>query len=393
MTHPNDALAFAGFAGCASDREFHWHLGSDTPSQWNRWPGLASWIWHPDPDCSVRPLDGPDIVRDLVMGGGWLILGDSISEGHFFSLSCTLFPHVIATPNYTQNPYFDRAWPQHLYLSPSSPLIPLLQKEGFPPGYSIADTPLVTFRRVDLLMSQEELNELYARRTPTPLSSQPNRHGPLSPLRIPPPSSLSPLPLPPSHLHYSTLILSTAGHWTTTLLHAFRDESLGDDAGYGIAGVLGFFERAMAVWAGRVQEAVDEYNRGKSLIFVLFSNSSLQSTKPTSRRPKTVVVRAYLPGHEDCHDQREPWTEVLPYRWKWYNWPWVGEFNRVFENILSSPSYPDIHFLPIDRPARLRPDAHATGDCLHIIAGPGVLEGWTHYMWHYVTREVGAWVR
>ncbi len=58
------------------------------------------------------------------------------------------------------------------------------------------------------------------------------------------------------------------------------------------------------------------------------------------------------------------------------------------QTVVKSDRYPDIHFLPIDRPALLRPDAHATGDCLHIMSGAGVLEGWTHYIWHYVTRDL-----
>jgi len=78
------------------------------------------------------------------------------------------------------------------------------------------------------------------------------------------------------------------------------------------------------------------------------------------------------------------------------------------KNIINggADEYPDVHFLAIERPARLRPDAvslfdpfisfiylsftqHATGDCLHIMAGAGVLEGWTHYIWHYVSKELG----
>lgn len=83
------------------------------------------------------------------------------------------------------------------------------------------------------------------------------------------------------------------------------------------------------------------------------------------------------------------------------------------QDVLNSTRYPDIHFLPIDRPALLRPDAvsavdtlllstsarliaflcvcdgqHSAGDCLHIMTGAGVLEGWTHYIWHYITREL-----
>ncbi|PCH35932.1 hypothetical protein WOLCODRAFT_28219 [Wolfiporia cocos MD-104 SS10] len=54
---------------------------------------------------------------------------------------------------------------------------------------------------------------------------------------------------------------------------------------------------------------------------------------------KLVVVRAYLPGHEDSHDEREPWTEWRPYRWDWYNLADVGEMNRVFE-VSAGEGYP-----------------------------------------------------
>jgi hypothetical protein len=78
---------------------------------------------------------------------------------------------------------------------------------------------------------------------------------------------------------------------------------------------------------------------------------------------------------------------------------------------LDAARYPDIHYLGIDRPALLRPDAvraalslrssarglmtlqHAAGDCLHIMSGAGVLEGWSHYIWHFVTRELPGRLR
>ena len=75
MTRKEDALEFAGFEGCASDREFFWHLASDREEQWNRWPKVSQWKWTPERDCNVRPLDGMAMVRDMAEGGGWLLLG------------------------------------------------------------------------------------------------------------------------------------------------------------------------------------------------------------------------------------------------------------------------------------------------------------------------------
>lgn len=75
MTKPEDALVYSGFSGCASSREYFWHLASDTVAQWDRFPKVESWIWSPREDCNARQLHPEDMVRDLVEQGGWLLLG------------------------------------------------------------------------------------------------------------------------------------------------------------------------------------------------------------------------------------------------------------------------------------------------------------------------------
>ncbi|PCH35913.1 hypothetical protein WOLCODRAFT_107936 [Wolfiporia cocos MD-104 SS10] len=401
MHAPEDALAFAGFDGCASSREFWWHLAADKESLWDRFPGVTSWEWMPAEDCDLRPFSAAALVKDLVETGGWLLIGGerpsrvlySVTENHFFSLSCLLYPHVRATPNYTENPYFDRAWPQHLYLDPSSPLLPAL---SLPRGFSIADTPLVTFRRVDLLLDKEELEALHAERytasgaaeDASGVSGTAASAGELPPLfseeafwSLSPAFYVRELLLAPAPLRYGTLVISTGGHWTTTLLSGLADASLPAN---GIENVIAFFGRAMEAWAARVQRMLDEHREGERRKSWWARSGGAE---------KRVVVRAYLPGHEDCHDEREPWTAWKPYRWNWYNWANIGEMNGVFESVLASLRFPDIHFLPIDRPALLRPDAHVASDCLHIMTGAGVLEGWTHYIWQFVSRELPGRIR
>lgn len=75
LTRKEDALAFAGWESCASDREFWWHHASDTPEQWDRWPGVTNYEWKGGEGCDVSPLDGAAMVRDMVEDGGWLLLG------------------------------------------------------------------------------------------------------------------------------------------------------------------------------------------------------------------------------------------------------------------------------------------------------------------------------
>lgn len=156
----------------------------------------------------------------------------------------------------------------------------------------------------------------------------------------------------------------------------------------------------MDAWAREVQMLLD---------------NALARTRKSRSAPKQVIVRAYLPGHDDCHEQRAPWKVVRPGSPEMWNWNEIGQLNDAFEvrfpplealtlpnsreadtlsqAVLESRRYPDIHFLPIDRPARLRPDAHSSSDCLHLMAGSGVLEGWTQYIWHYVTVEIPGRIR
>ncbi|KAI0784626.1 hypothetical protein C8Q75DRAFT_778137 [Abortiporus biennis] len=366
----DDAMKFAGFDGCAADREFHWHLGSDNPSQWHRFPGVTSWSWKPSSDCQdLLPLDNQALVQDLVENGGWLLIGDSVTENHFFSLACLLSPHVRATPNFTALGYYEHDWPQNLFLSPTTPLLKYLR---LPLGFNISITPLVTFRRVDLLLSGDELVNLYEElRQPPPNFRllSPELYFSMSPKEY---LDIFTKPLPEGN--YGTMIVSTAGHWTTHLFSGLRDDAKWE-TGSGIDNIIAFFGEAMMRWADEVQLAmsIDNGTQGG--------------------RKRQVVARAYLPGHNDCHNTFNPWEEDKPEMHTDWNWFYIDEFNQVFKGILSSSSYSDIHFVSTDRPGRLRPDSHTSNDCLHLISGTGVLEGWTHYIWHYITREISGKIR
>lgn len=76
MTEEEDALPFSGFSGCASSREFFWHLAADKKDQWDRFPRAQSWKWVPGKGCrGLRPLDARELVKDLVEDGGWYLVG------------------------------------------------------------------------------------------------------------------------------------------------------------------------------------------------------------------------------------------------------------------------------------------------------------------------------
>lgn len=248
---------------------------------------------------------------------------DSVTENHFFSLSCLLYPHVRATPNYTLNPFFDRAWPQHLYLNPDSPLVPHLK---YPEGFNISTTPLVTFRRVDLLLTQNQLRDIYRLLHPDRVrvkeeemedGSKFDILGGDAAWEVDPEEYLGMLTSPDTN--YGTIVASTGGHWTVGTFPGLKDTSLPGD---GIQNVLDFFEESMPVWATLVQSYLKDKQKA--------GRSGDGWTK--GGRKRRVVVRAYLPGHDGCHYHHEPWkTYEQADMWLSYNWGQIGTFNQMFE--------------------------------------------------------------
>ena len=250
-----------------------------------------------------------------------------MTENHFFSLSCLLYPHVIATPNYTLNPYFDRAWPQNLYLNPESPLV---EKLNPPEGFNISLTPLVTFRRVDLLLTTEQLENIYHTVEPQHTSQQGfSLLGGDQVWEIPPSEYLALFTAPLPAANYGTLVVSTAGHWTVGTFSGLKDDSLPFG---GIDRVLALFTDAMPLWARMVQGWLTRAEHAAES-----SEGGGSVTKGGRRRQ--VIVRAYLPGHNNCHNIFTPWTlyeqenDTLP-----YNWGQIKLFNKIFEVYLSCSS-------------------------------------------------------
>lgn len=71
----DDVIPLAGFEGCASSREFYWHLAADNEKHWARFPKVTNWKWQPSEECYIREFNREALVKDLVEKGGWLILG------------------------------------------------------------------------------------------------------------------------------------------------------------------------------------------------------------------------------------------------------------------------------------------------------------------------------
>ncbi|KAF9527489.1 hypothetical protein CPB83DRAFT_398456 [Crepidotus variabilis] len=376
MTQPHDALVFAGFSGCASPCDFCnlRQLAADNEKQYDRFPRAHLYEWAPGDACTgLKPLDIERFVKTLVEDGGWFLVGDSVSENHFFSLSCLLYGHVIATPDFTESEHWERDYPQHLYLSASSPIISTID---FPKGFDINKTPLVSFKRIDVLFSKQELIEIHRAIQPPGVDMSENTlFGEEAVWTTAADEYLTQFTAPLPGANYATMVVSTGAHWTVG--------TFGQTIPEGIDGVLNLFEHAMKIWLHKTETHIDMSSR---------TSRPFWSFGPFAKKVKSrrrAVVRAYPAGHENCHETRAPWTEIHPFSSTHWNWNYLQIFNEIFEKLLVDKiRYPNIHYLGIDRPARLRPDAHITGDCLHIMTGAGVLEGWTQYISHFITNEL-----
>lgn len=76
MTKAEDVVGFAGFTGCASSRNYLWHLASDLESQWDRFPRAQSYGWIPGEGCAnLRQLNLEQLIKDLAEDGGWYLVG------------------------------------------------------------------------------------------------------------------------------------------------------------------------------------------------------------------------------------------------------------------------------------------------------------------------------
>ncbi|KZV92261.1 hypothetical protein EXIGLDRAFT_614623 [Exidia glandulosa HHB12029] len=378
MSRYEDVYALSGWTGCGSQHEHDWHFATTESNAWP-WRSFAShFTYKPGPGCSsLRRFNQRELVQNLVERGGWLLIGDSLTEGHFFSISCMLHPHVRATPDYVVGTDYDRGWPQNLYLLPNSSFARSLR---FPPGFSFEHTPLVTYRRVDVIMAPEELLPLYARVAPDKTKSANPEirelYGNIEEVVFNAHSAeVLALFTSPPPLNYGALILSSGAHWTDTVFGALESPSE----------IISFFGATVAHWVTRVAEALAPVSRPSWATSVSWSGFT------SSGKPRQVVVRAANWGSEDCLSDKVRWggptPHIPPLTKPFWNWGWIPLLNEAAQRAVSEAQHPQIHYLPIERPAMLRPDAHVLPDCLHIATGTGAMETWTEYIAHFLWAE------
>ncbi|GAA5915952.1 hypothetical protein JCM6882_000189 [Rhodosporidiobolus microsporus] len=351
-----DVLTASGFQGCTQDWfKPAWYLGSKE-SDWHgmdeyRWRA-AQWQWEAEDEVcqeEVKRTEAEELIAMLVERGGWMLLGDSLSEQHFFSLGCTLFPHVEVR-------WGEGWWEQLMFLRPDSPLATSL---SFPPAFSISSTPLITNLRTDHGFSKDELRTIYES-TPQAALIPSSKLFTDYPVQSPPveeyldrffshPSTTGNWS---SSERYQALLFSTAAHFTPREF-AFPG---------GQPEIAPFFEAVVANWSSTVVRYLSDDGAGRE-----------------------VLVRSATSGHDKCKTQFAPFEDEWPAP-KSYNWARIPEMNDVFEAELEKAVHPRLNFLSLDRPAQLRPDAHAA-DCLHVAVGTGIFEGFTDYLSYWLQRR------
>ncbi|GAA6002607.1 hypothetical protein JCM10207_007589 [Rhodosporidiobolus poonsookiae] len=354
-----DVLSASGFSGVTQeDFKPHWFLGSKEGDWRNmeeyRWRA-AQWDWEAGSEVcgeQVRRVEAEELVRELVHGGGWMLLGDSLSEQHFFSLGCTLFPHVEVR-------WGAGWWEQLMFLRADSPLLDSLD---LPPSFSLSSTPLITNLRTDHGYTKPELLLLFLS---TPAAASTPRKKILTdyPVNSPPIDEylsrfFSVGEYTDSPERYSTLIFSTGAHFTPREFAFPRGQPAIQD----------FFGAVVANWTATAREYLEREDG--------------QGADEGDGTRRQILVRAASSGHDECHEAVSPFEDEWP-RPKSYNWAVIPEMNAMFESEIDRAAHPRLNFLPLDRLSQLRPDGHSS-DCLHIAVGTGIFEGWTDYLAYFV---------
>ncbi|KIJ57122.1 hypothetical protein M422DRAFT_150184 [Sphaerobolus stellatus SS14] len=379
----DEALLASGFQGCASWLDHAWHLGLANRQggeiegfPWVEWRGnVSSYDWIPGQHCqaSYEKINKENLVKQLVEDGGWLLLGDSTSEGHLNSLSCTLYPHVrFDIPFPGDDDYLNRALPQSLYLKKDSPLISQLK---FPEGFDIDKTPLAVYKRTDLLLGKSEIDELWRKFPGRDLSRdslfEDNSEAVWDiDASVYLPLFISPLP----EANFRTMIFATGGHWTVGTIPGLHNVS--DTESFGYSAMRDFFAFAIEAWTEKMAEFLEKTKKEDTAKGIV------------RQKERHMLVRGYTPGHDNCNDPKTrlggPKLEVGEWMFKPYNWSWILKFNEAFEKVVKRLKHPNVHYLPLEKLAVPRPDAHVTSDCLHVMTGSGIMENWSEYISYYL---------
>ncbi|PCH35897.1 hypothetical protein WOLCODRAFT_156596 [Wolfiporia cocos MD-104 SS10] len=274
-----------------------------------------------------------------------------LHQGYHFSLPCLLFPH--------------------LYLDPSSPLLPTLSIQravvqhrrhaarDLPPGGPASRRGGVRGAVCGAVHDKQSRDE---RKRSSSAGA-----GELRPLfseemfqSFSPSFYVRELLLVPASLRYGKPVVSTGGHCTTTLLSGPTDASLPAN---GAENVIVFCGCAalMGMRAVQVQKLLNG-RRVDGLPMELVQLGEHQGDEPGVRGGRWLegVTRAM------CADEDRP-CRVCSHR--------CG--SRI-STILRFSAHMWGHF---------------ASDRLHIVTGAGVLEGWTHYIWQFVSCSLPGCIR
>ncbi|TKA52847.1 hypothetical protein B0A53_04543 [Rhodotorula sp. CCFEE 5036] len=365
----------------------------------------AGWVWEPGTEVCDEEVELPwyemsevvvagtlgeedegtvRLLQDLIDRGGWLILGDSLSEGHFMSLSCTLFPHVRAVWPYPAMSEWRQIKEEHLLLSRESPLV-AAGRLVVPDDWDWDGTPLVSHVRTDHGLAPIELVQAYEDLR----SSPPNETSRFAEL-LSPASRANPQPLltdvetfSPTLDYMLELFLRPSGprNITTEISPSYGASTTPADA-------------------IELERRTTQSARYRALIFSTGAHFSsrhfnlvveaLGKASEDEKRDKEVIVRPTSNGHDDCHAAKGPLKDVDRNKSSMYSWKDMWDMNDRAEALVQKLAHPQVSWLDITRPSTLRPDAHTNDDCLHLSMGTGVVEGWTRYLAYWLREKASA---
>lgn len=96
-------------------------------------------------------------------------------------------------------------------------------------------------------------------------------------------------------------------------------------------GVVSFYEHVARRWVWEVQDRLSsEMQKEREVMMDVSGRPGALTSGPSSRR-RNVVLRPYLPGHDECREAKGVLKEVKVMDYEKYNWRHIWKYNHILE--------------------------------------------------------------
>ncbi|KAI8064505.1 GDSL/SGNH-like acyl-esterase family found in Pmr5 and Cas1p-domain-containing protein [Gongronella butleri] len=328
----NNAHSFELKLDYTCEHHFHHKCYLRNDKEFMRAKDIAGWRWQPS-QCDKLEFDAFAFAKHLSKHP-LLLVGDSISQLQYESLTCLLgsYMELLSNPSKNITGGDQTIKPNQMAYAPADVDISSLKK----------NEPSVAYLRSDHLVRVDDLELIKPHEKEGKLFTKGHNFAWVQALE-----------------NFDYIILNTGAHW-------HRDVEWGA--------------------AASQDELMDAFRRGMSNVF-----SHLKEVVQPHQR---VFVRSSPFGHAHCSKYKKPVVNPLapptgqPGE---YEWHMFALFDQVWKEWIDEEQDPRFTFFDVAPMTNLRPDAHSKPDrdCLHTCL-PGPVDDWNRFLYHEIGRQLLA---